>query len=191
MADLAGIETDLDLCIKACEEFLSSTGPEPWRIPTITQEALAEFAVFRYCRTISTDVRSGVRIAQIESLPPHLLEHHRHFKDLRDKHLAHSVNYHESNVVHATIALDDAGTLLKLGTEHSRTPATAYDQIRNLRQLAEALAQIINAEAKAQFEAVWDHLESLSPRERLELSQVVKQGPKFRPTGAKRPKSGG
>jgi hypothetical protein len=191
MADLAGVEGDLSLCIKACDEFIALTSSEPWRIPTITQEALAEFAIFRYCRTIATEVRSGVRADQIAALPPNLLEAHRFFKDLRDKHLAHSVNYHEQNSVHATISLNDERTLLKLGTQHSRTPATAYEDIKSLKELAEALGEIIETEDTTEFDATWDLLESMTPEQRWQLSEVPKAKPKFRATNAKRPKVGG
>ena len=189
LADLAGIQGDLELCISACEAFLTTSSWEPWRIPNVTEEALAEFAIFRYCRTLSTDIRSGVRIEQIDALPPELRERHKYFKDLRDKHLAHSVNYHEENNVQATIATDLNGTLLKLGTHHSRTPAAGYKDIQSLKELAEALLEIVVQEFNAEFDATWDLLEAMAPEERIALSTVPKPTSTFRPTHAKRPKA--
>ena len=191
LADIAGIEGDLSLCIKACDEFLSNASSMPPGFPTIGQEALAEYAIFRYCRTLSTDVRSGVRIDQINSLTPELVTHHRHFKDLRDKHLAHSVNYHELNSVQATVTPDRAATVLKLGTHHERQPATSYTSIRRLKDLAEALSKIISTERRSELDKIWHLLESMTPEERTRLSLAKKEEPKFRRTNARRPTAGG
>ena len=190
LADLAGIRGDLNLCVRACDEFLSISSPAP-HVPTIIEEALAEFAIFRYCRTISTDVRSGVRLEQVEMLQSDLRESHHYFKDLRDKHLAHSVNHHEQNSVEATVSDDQEATVLKIGTYHSRSPATGYARINSLRQLANGLLKIVLKEYKAESDVIWDLLESMTPQERIALSSKPKSVRRFRPTHAKRPQAGG
>jgi len=191
LADLAGIKGDLQLCVKACDELLSSAASEPSKVPNIMQEALAEYAIFRYCRTISSDVRSGVSIEQIQRLSPDLQKHHTYIKALRDKHLAHSVNYREENSVHATISLDSTATLLRLGTKHSRTPTTSYKDMQNLKELAESLREIVAGEYQIEFDKTWTLLESMSPQERLLNSEVPPAPRKFRSASDKRPKASG
>lgn len=189
-ADLAGIRVDLKLCIRACDELLAISPRIP-HVPSIAQEALAEYAIFRYCRTISSGVRTGIAREQIDLLPGDLTDLHDYFKSIRDKHLAHSVNYDEENLVQATISLDPNATLVNLGTHHLRRPVTGHEKIGFLKELACAVFELVQKDYQTERETIWKLLEDMSPEERLSLSNIPKPDPQLRPAHVTRPKAGG
>jgi hypothetical protein len=163
LADLAGVEHDLKLSIRACERFLSgpTVGSED---AILTSRSLATFAIITYCRTISSGVRSGISESCVAALPQRLREAHETFKNIRDKFVAHSVNHFEENSVQ--IGLDHSGSkVATVGTLHSRTATFSIEQISDLKSLAEALLEMVNSEYDAECDRVWDFLAPMQPAE--------------------------
>lgn len=105
LADLYSVRYDLEIgthLAKAARE-VGSTRPHD----SLIVEGLVTAALIRYYRCFSTNVRLGLRRADIEKLDPEILGQHDYFKNLRDKFVAHSANPFEENWVTATASERD------------------------------------------------------------------------------------
>jgi hypothetical protein len=192
LADLAGVLGDLQLVIRACDRFLSipKVGSET---AILDSRSLATFAIVTYCRTMTTGVRSGISQSNLSLLPERLQASHAKFKDIRDKFVAHSVNYSEENAVQ--VKLDDSDPnnpqITSIGTIHSRVATFSNEDLLELRELATTMLQAIDAEYDKESDKVWEFLEQLPP---TELQRVLKLPPRstYRPhSAARRRFSGG
>lgn len=107
-ADLAGVQRDLELTADACLFFASrpSVGSDE---NIQVSRAIGTFAIVTYGRTFGSNVRAGIERAVIDDLPDDLQKVHREVKDMRDKFVAHSVNFDEDNVVNVKVQTDDSG----------------------------------------------------------------------------------
>lgn len=170
LADLSGIANDLRLAIRAADVFLSS--------PTVGSEAaiigsksLASFAIITYFRTLATGARTGVNLGQIEKLPPALQRTHYRLKSIRDGYIAHSVNSLERNIVEVELSREGAA-IKTLSTTHSRPGTFSREDVLALKELAEALHELVDQESDAEFDQVWEFLEAMPSQERSEILSV-------------------
>jgi hypothetical protein len=108
LSDLTGISQDLKAVIRICDRViriapelqnLMQREPLKWIEERSAVSDLVEAAVVRYGRTIGTGVRQGIPREWLEELPPGMKIAHDHFKALRDRSIAHSVNPLEDNQV--------------------------------------------------------------------------------------------
>lgn len=169
LADLAGIMRDLELSVEACELFLRSPSVGS-RDAILSSKAIGAFAILTYFRTFSTGVRSGIARQAVDRLAPHLQSVHTKLKAVRDQYLAHSVNQQEVNSVGVVLQSDNS--LHAIGTVHSRPAAFSCEDIRDLRELAQALMVHMDEEYGLEFNALWDFLVSLPVEGRLKLLQA-------------------
>jgi hypothetical protein len=173
LADLAGIERDLELAKEACELFLRMPHVGS-RDAVALSNAVGGYALITYFRTISTGARTGILPEQILALPPPLQETHERLKAVRNHYVAHSVNRQEQNTV--TVVLAPDGSLEALGTEHSRPATFSVEEILSLRQLIEGISPTVAAEYEVEWERVWNHLEALPPQARQQSLSPKRQG---------------
>jgi hypothetical protein len=172
LADLSGIANDLRLAIRAAEVFLSS--------PTVGSEAaiigsksLASFAIITYFRTLATGVRTGVSLEQIEKLSPALQRTHHRLKTVRDGYVAHSLSSLERNIVEVGMSPDGAA-IETLSTTHSRPGTFSREDVLALKELTEALHELVDEESDAEFDRVWEFLEAMPSQERSKVLVVPK-----------------
>ncbi|MBJ7575479.1 hypothetical protein [Luteimonas sp. MC1828] len=173
LADLAGVERDLELAKEACDLFLGMPHVGS-REAIALSNAVGGYALVTYFRTIGSGARSGITADQVAGLTPALQKVHERLKAVRSHYVTHSVNQQEQNKV--TVALNADGSLSSLGTEHSRPATFSAEQILALKQLIEGIAPLISAEYDFEWERVWDHLESLSPEARKQALTSVSRG---------------
>jgi hypothetical protein len=100
LADLGGIENDLLAVIFYCERMQRDI--DAAKYDYVLWEALGIAAVIRYARCFSKGVR--VSLGKEVFQDAELLAKHEHFIDVRNKHVAHSVNPFEDNAVTVQIA---------------------------------------------------------------------------------------
>jgi hypothetical protein len=166
LADLAGVRYDLELVTRACDHFLANqtVGSEE---AILLSRSLATFAIVTYCRTIASGVRSGVSESHLAALAKRLQNSHETFKAIRDKFVAHSVNYFEENAVQVGLEYSESGTIkvVTVGTLHSRAATFSKEQIGELKELADAVQAVVALEYRSEKDRVWDFLESLPPSE--------------------------
>lgn len=106
LADLRALEVELDMAMKLCDrarKIQIDTNDD-----AIFVDGLVTAALVKYVRCFqSTGKRYGLSLENIESLPKDFIEAHNYLKDLRDKHVAHSVNGYEHCYVSAYIEIED------------------------------------------------------------------------------------
>jgi hypothetical protein len=100
-------------------------------------ESLSTAALIKYVRCFGTGKRIGLREDDLVGLPGDPVGVHRYFKDLRDKHIAHSVNPLEQ--VRVGVILADDGSVDALGHLAGRNISMSDEQARTLKTLAAAI----------------------------------------------------
>lgn len=97
LADMAGVHMDLRTVAATSAQMARTVQREQGT--TLELEAMQTHALVRYGRCFRGGVRAAFLIPQswIDELDPDLRQGHRDCLDLRDKHVAHSVNDWEIN----------------------------------------------------------------------------------------------
>lgn len=113
LGDLIGVRADLEFVAKCCRRVIELiddhdgvTPAEPWE-----SQAAWTAAVIAYSRCFATGKRLGLDEALLDDLAEFEGDArfvHQYIRDLRDKHVAHSVNPFEVSEVCAALAPDDA-----------------------------------------------------------------------------------
>ncbi len=90
LADLAAIFQDLDFVTETLKRLIDllETKDKDW----VLIQSLWSAALISYIRCFATGKRYGLDPDTIYSLNESAIEFHNYHKDLRDKHIAHSVN---------------------------------------------------------------------------------------------------
>src|SRR5215470_14064927 len=115
LADLTGIQRDLEATEKFCDRFLAEAeiffnrGSESTADKSELLDAFCTAAIVRYGRSFTSGVRVGVPPEVIQSLPQEQQESHRFFLNLRDKWVAHSVNAFEEDQVVLYLTPEERG----------------------------------------------------------------------------------
>jgi hypothetical protein len=118
-------------------------------------EAMQAHALIRYGRCFRGGVRTAFLVPDdwIEALPPELRQAHRDFLDLRDKHIAHSVNDWEINTPVARVAIDRATGEMVVRQVHvsqSRVVMQSSESLDLLWRLAKVLADRVEQEMRVE-----------------------------------------
>ena len=106
LADLQGIEIDLEHVANCCREWLNLAESD-----NILRKALLDSATIRYRRCFGKGVRAKIGHDSIKSLKGVDVTLHQHFLSLADKYVAHSVNAIE-NLVSVVIPGDEQNPTL-------------------------------------------------------------------------------
>lgn len=90
LADIAGIHEDLKFTVQVCERLfnLNENSDEDG----LLKEALWAAALVSYVRCFAEGKRYGLSEDTLQAAGDKAFEVHRHFVNLRNKHIAHSVN---------------------------------------------------------------------------------------------------
>ena len=127
-------------------------------------DAFTAAACIRYARCFKTGVRIALDPLDVASAKPDYVELHEFVIALRDKHIAHSVNAFEDNVVMVTIR-DDFQSALQVDTvsaRHTRRSGLAMRDPARLKDLSQWW---------------YDHLEVLIRAERTRLLEIARRTP--------------
>ncbi|NCT70817.1 MAG: hypothetical protein GXC75_07725 [Xanthomonadaceae bacterium] len=169
-ADLAGIERDLELVIEACDHFLTrpSVGSEE---AIVSSRAMGAYAIVTYCRTFVEGVRTTVAKDVVNSLSGELQRAHEHFREVRHKFVAHSVNFDEDNWIEVEVEVAETGEreLDSLSTNHSRWATFSPTDMSLLKRLAEEVLKAVKEESKREHVKVWEYLEGLDQGELMKV----------------------
>lgn len=156
LADMAGVHTDLRTVAATCAQLGRRLEREhEERRDWLVADAMQSHALIRYGRCFRGGVRTEFLIPQawIDGLAPELRQAHFDFLDLRDKHIAHSVNDWELNVPVARVRIDQETGAVTVGgvsvTQH-RVLMPASESIDTLWRLAKTLADRVEQEMKAE-----------------------------------------
>jgi hypothetical protein len=97
LADLQGIDHDLQTALSCCAFLDQQTGKN--RRDLVTWDAVGSHAVIQYARCFAKGGRGSLQHHLLAAAPEELARAHEFFIDLRNKHIAHSVNCFEENTV--------------------------------------------------------------------------------------------
>jgi hypothetical protein len=113
LADLASILRDLQVTVETCKrvvDLLDSEKPD-----SIEIEGLWSAALIRYIRCFAFGKRYGLNEDVFEGLNGDPIGAHRWYKNMRDKHIAHSVNPYEQVHVGVVLSPEDSKEQKVLG----------------------------------------------------------------------------
>lgn len=180
LADIAGVHMDLRTVAGTAAQLSRKRDREPDAM--LELEAMQAHALIRYGRCFRGGVRTAFLIPQawIEALPAELRQGHRDFLDLRDKHIAHSVNDWEINSPVARVRVDretGAVTVHTVTVNQSRVVMLASSSVDMLWRLAKALADRVEQEMKLEQARMLEHAQSI-PVEELKR-RILEDPPDF------------
>lgn len=167
LADLMGIEEDLERVIAACNKFLSRQVSGSKEL-ILQSNAMATFALISYVRTLPNGSRSGISASAIDLLPEALKNSHNRLKKIRDEFVAHSVNRQEDNYTRVEVDLA-TGNITGLESVHERDAHFSKSEMLALRELAEVLLVVTSREYDKEYDSVLAYIRSLPTDEILKL----------------------
>jgi hypothetical protein len=166
LADLASIFQDLAFVIECCDrllDLLESSDRDP-----VMAQALWSSALVAYVRCFGSGKRFGLDADIVEQvgLEGEVRTWHQYLRNMRDKHIAHSVNPFETVIIAAVLTPEDKGDrkvegVALLSLKHM---AAAEQGVYQLRQLAKALRRKVGESCEAQREKVWADAKALDIR---------------------------
>jgi len=110
LADLEGIKQDLSYTIEICEHLEKMLNRRGNLIENhVLIEALSCAALVKYARALGSGVRTEIPKSIIQKLTSQMKEDHKFFKNVRNKHIAHSVNAFEDIIVQAYLYPEEHG----------------------------------------------------------------------------------
>jgi hypothetical protein len=156
LSELAGLFHDLKFVVDVCDS-LDAAFAEDREDPMLTQ-AYWTAAIVTYIRCFTTGIRSRLTendLAQL-LLEGEVLEFHHLLKNMRDKHVAHSVNPFEAVQIGAVLSPEDSPEprVDGIATLWMRHVAGDRVALQQLRGIASRLAELVAERAKSQTELV-------------------------------------
>jgi len=168
-ADLRGVLADLDFVAQAADLLATvlEANPEEHEDQVVVR-ALWISALVTYARCFGTGKRLGLSLADIEALGrSDINAFHRHQIDMRNKHVAHSVNPFETTTVGAMVGLLDDGSTGVVGVAFlaSSYIAPGAEEARSMARLARLLLRRVQARLEECTPKVLQEAQAESPDE--------------------------
>lgn len=151
LADLTGVKLDLESAKEFSLKLQNMLSPYP-NDPLI--DPLSTAVLVRYFRAFGTGVRKkGQKILEEEGLQQLTDEQqktHKYFKDFRNKHIAHSVNCFEENVVKAWYCVERVKEegINDIGCDSNRVISLSLDDTYWMVELTDVLIKFVNRKIK-------------------------------------------
>jgi hypothetical protein len=169
LADMAGVHMDLRTVADTAAELARILERDLGR-EKLTAEALQSHAVIRYGRCFRGGVRTAFLVPQewLDALPPELREWHDLFLDIRDKHVAHSVNDWELNVPVARVRVDqESGDVEAHSVSVNQHRVLLLDTVsyKALCELARQLADRVEAEMEIERARLLEYAKAIPVEE--------------------------
>ena len=180
LADLCSILQDLTLTTETCKrlmQLLKDDSQDP-----VLVESFWTAALIRYVRCFTSGKRYGLSEGIFEDLPGDAIEVHEFYKNLRDKHTAHSVNPYEQLKVCLILSPKDSGEKKVIGVAKlsMRLICTTVEGVEQLGRLATVLGKKVATLAKEYEDKVLEVGKSLPIDELYSRARIttVAPGPK-------------
>lgn len=174
LADAVSIGQDLDFVIEALTRLnqLLDEASEP---DGVLSQAYWSAALVAYVRCFSSGKRSAIDTSVFDGVrgPNHTAgEVHVHFKNMRDKHVAHSVNPFEQVAVALMLSAEpsEKREVQGVGTLYMRWLSPSQDGVSSLLELAKIARQEVAVRATELKSATLDQGRRMSIDELYELA---------------------
>ncbi len=150
LADLIGVEYDLNTTIEWCDQFYHITSDRHmfWLVEPLTTAIL-----IRFIRAFGGGVRHKSTNFLLSTLSRDEKEQYDYFKNIRDKHAAHSVNEFEDNEVKAYYIQESIEKgVNSIGEGCNRVIGLSGADIESIRNICASLVEKIKLEKAAEKE---------------------------------------
>ena len=161
LADRAAIYQDLTFCVACCQRAIDNLGAET-PDPVLTR-ALWTAALVSYARCFASGVRYGLTSDLFGHFEGEPREVHEYYLELRNKHIAHSVNPFEQIVIGAILSASDAETknVEGIATLVGTNVSESIQSIEQFRTLATTALKHIARAGKELTEEVLEEAKGL------------------------------
>jgi hypothetical protein len=150
LASLAGLKSDLEQVVEYCDRMIERYAgahlkKSPFDIVGFTThidfidwEALSTAACVSYARCFVSGVRQSLNADLLVTAEAELRDTHDFILNLRNKHVAHSVNSFEENsvTVHVEDSFHSSSEIRSAVPRHNRAVGLPFDAPAKLKQLA-------------------------------------------------------
>jgi hypothetical protein len=151
LADVIAIKQDLDFVAQAADRLVELLSTE--EADGVLTRALQTAALIAYVRCFASGKRYGLNEETLDRGPEGAREYHEHLKDLRDKHIAHSVNPFEQTLI-AVILSSDERTVEGVAQLSAQHLSFDQDGAEQLASYARRLSTVLDSEGRRLTEAV-------------------------------------
>lgn len=137
LADLTGIQIDLKRAIQFAERLQKAFADEAYDLV----EVMSISALVAYARSFKSGVRRRLNREALRVLTDDQRSVHDYLIDIRDKHVAHSVNAFEESIPTARYWVErvkDEG-ITSIGCLHTRIASLSWDDAAHLIEIATVL----------------------------------------------------
>jgi hypothetical protein len=160
LADLAGIALDLETAVELCRRLRGVWEVSP--VDAALVDALSTAIVVRYSRCFAEGIRARIPPEFVDQLSPELQSLHRRVQALRNKHVAHSVNPLEENLVIVRLAAPpDPPTLGLIEIRRDRLLGLDSTTAAAVHELCQTLFVAVSHCVEAKKKVLQHQLESL------------------------------
>lgn len=137
LASVTSVIDDLELVVNYTLELKKALIVIPHNNVIIA--GLYTSALVTYCRCFGKGKREPLKVDVFDDLPTEAMDAHNYFKDMRDKHIAHSVNKCEHVQVGVMLVPEELGPkgILGHGFVKVRRMTDSIDGVQVLYQLAQ------------------------------------------------------
>ena len=148
LADLTSVEFDLlsakDFALRLKGMF--SANPPDYSLV----DPLSTAIIIRYSRTFASGVRKLPLEEGLLQLTKNQKEKHQYFRDLRDKHIAHSVNCFEESTPRANYCKErvKAEGITSISCEHNRVVGLSSENLDAVVELADTWLEFVGMKTK-------------------------------------------
>ena len=150
--DLFSIMLELDSVMKICRFLIKNVDNN--KVDPLIKESMWTTAVIKYSRCFKSGKRFGLKKDVFSGLLGEPYKTHKFFMDMRDKHIAHSVNPYEQ--VNVGLFVDEKKKkIIGVGCLHGRLIISSKDGVTQLGMLAKHII----IKLKERFEEIGKELE--------------------------------
>ena len=177
LADLNGIQIDLEIVIKFCNYFLNIYSIE--KLDSTLQEILTIAILVKYSRSFLSGVRSKLSISDVPGLTEEELAEHGKFIALRNKYIAHSVNEYEENKVVARYndeKVYDEG-ITSISIQHTRLISISAYDVQAIIFLSRKILDYVDTKIKVEKDKILSLVRNQPINEVLEKGASSSKNP--------------
>lgn len=174
LADLLGYRQDLISVIQMTKRLADILRQDQEEQDALMARSLWTSALITYMRCFATGKRHGLTEAIYAHLPGEPIATHGYYKDVRDKHIAHSVNAFEETLIGVILSSQEGDSIDVLGVA-SMSAFRVYDSVEGVEQLgmlAVHALRYVEQEAKEAQEGVLSRANSLSAEQLRTLPRL-------------------
>lgn len=173
LAGLHGVLIDLEWTACVCQRLLTLL--EKPQHDSLLVEALSSAALVRYARCFAKGVRRSLPADIIAHLSTEENKDHNYFVNVRDKHIAHSVNPYEDNCVTTLVPheLPPDWRIKRIGFHQDRVVSLGSTETKRLCSLVKRVTEYVKAQIETEKSLVLDLAKKIPLSTLAELEVVA------------------